>query len=89
MTTIQQTKDGLGIHTFMLRREFDYKEYRSLKLTLQQHIIIRRDNGNECYIKSSYFSHMGYFGITAELYMQKEHARLDIIVNPTNLLIDS
>lgn len=89
MTTIQQTKDGLGIHTFMLRREFDYKEYRSLKLTLQQHIIIRRDNGNECYIKSSYFAHMGYYGITAELYMQKEHARLDIIVNPTNLLNDS
>lgn len=89
MTIIQQTKDGLGIHTFMLRRKLTYEEYRTLKLTLQKHIYKRRDTDNDCYIKSSYFSHIGYFGITASLYMQNDHARLELIVNPTNLLNDS
>lgn len=90
MTTIQPTKDELGIHTFMLRRkDLHFDEYRKYKLILQRYIIKRRDTDDDCYIKSSYFSHIGFYGITAELQMKDNHAQLDLRVNPTNLLSDS
>lgn len=79
-------EDGFGIHTFMLTRQLNYEEYRCIKLILQQHILIRRDNDQDCYIKSSYFSSLGYCGITAILCMQNSFSRLELIVNPLNLL---
>lgn len=79
-------EDGFGIHTFMLTRQLNYEEYRRIKLILQQHIMIRRDDNQNCYIKSSYFSSLGYCGITAILCMQNSFSRLELIVNPLNLL---
>lgn len=85
-----QFEKEAGIHTFLLRRELkSYAEYRQLKLVLQRYILIRRDDADDCYIRSYYFTHIGYFGITAELTMKNGFTKLDIIVNPTNLLNDS
>lgn len=89
MCILHQLKNETGIHTFLLRRKnLSFDEYRKYKLILQRYIIKRRDTGNDCYIKSSYFSHIGFYGITAELQMKDNHAQLDLRVNPTNLLND-
>ena len=80
----------VGIHTFLLRRELhDYAEYRKYKLVLQRYVSKRRDNGNDCYIKSNYFEVIGYYGLTAVLQMKNGFAQLDLIVNPANLLSNS
>lgn len=85
-----QFEKEAGIHTFLLRRELkSYAEYRQLKSVLQRYVLIRRDDVDDCYIRSYYFTHIGYFGITAELTMKNGFTKLDIIVNPTNFLSGS
>lgn len=89
MCILQQPKNEAGIHTFLLRRKLNFAEYRQYKLILQRCVSIKREDNNDCYIKSYYFASIGYYGITAELTMKEGHARLDLRVNPTNLLNDS
>lgn len=89
MCILKQSKNETGIHTFLLRRKLSFAEYRQYKLILQRCVSVKREDNNDCYIKSYYFASIGYYGITAELTMKEGHAVLDLRVNPTNLLNDS
>lgn len=86
MQEILQTKDGFGIHTFMLTKNLNYEEYRELKLILQKNVWEKKELPDSSYIKSKYFMMLGYFGISSRLFMQNGFARLEIIVNPTDLI---
>ncbi len=86
MIDIKTTQDGFGIHTFMITSQLDYKKYRELKLILQKNIWEKQEFDNHSYIKSKFFMEQGYFGISSKLYLQNGFARLEIIVNPIDLL---
>lgn len=82
------TDDGFGIHTFMLTAPLNYEKYRKLKLILQKNVWEKKESDNQSYIKSKLFMTGGYFGISSKLYMQNGFARIEIIVNPTDLLAE-
>lgn len=82
------TNSGFGIHTFMLTASLDYEKYRELKLILQKSVWERKDSDNQSYIKSKLFMTEGYRGVSSKLYMQNDFARIEIIVNPTDLLAE-
>ncbi|MCM1060326.1 MAG: hypothetical protein NC452_08525 [Eubacterium sp.] len=79
---------GFGIHTFMLTASLSFEKYRELKLILQKNVWEKKEYDNQSYIKSKLFMTEGYFGISSKLYMQNGFARIEIIVNPTDLLAE-
>lgn len=82
------TDDGFGIHTFMLTASLNYEKYRKMKLILQKDVWEKTEDENQSYIRSKLFMTEGYFGISSKLYMQNGYARVEIIVNPTDLLAE-
>lgn len=88
MVNYKTTDDGFGIHTFMLTAPLNYEKYRKLKLILQKSVWEKKESQNQSYIKSKLFMTEGYFGISSKLYMQNGFARIEIIVNPTDLLAE-
>ncbi|MCM1327996.1 MAG: hypothetical protein NC253_01015 [Ruminococcus sp.] len=82
------TNSGFGIHTFMLTASLHFEKYRELKLILQKSVWEKKEVGNQSYIKSKIFMTEGYLGVSAKLYMQNGFARIEIIVNPTDLLAE-
>lgn len=85
MANYKTTDNGFGIHTFMLTAPLNYEKYRKLKLILQKNVLEKKESENQSYIKSKLFVTEGYFGISSKLYMQNGFARIEIIVNPTDL----
>lgn len=85
MVNYKTSADGFGIHTFMLTASLSYEKYRELKLMLQKNVWEKKESKNQSYIKSKLFMTEGYFGISSKLYMQNGFARIEIIVNPTDL----
>lgn len=85
MENYKTTDDGFGIHTFMLTAPLNYEKYRKLKLILQKNVWKKKEPQNQSYIKSKLFMTEGYFGISSKLYMQNGVARIELIVNPTDL----
>lgn len=82
------TNSGFGIHTFMLTASLNYEKYRELKLILQKNVWEKKESDNQSYIKSKLFMSEGYLGVSSKLYMQNGFARIEIIVNPTDLLAE-
>lgn len=88
MVNYKTSADGFGIHTFMLTASLSYEKYRKLKLILQKNVLEKKESNDQSYIKSKLFMTKGYLGVSSKLYMQNGFARIEIIVNPTDLLAE-
>lgn len=81
-----KSSNSFGIHTFMLTAPLSYEKYRDIKTVYQKNVWEKKETDNQSYIKTKFFMNKGFFGVSSRLYMQNGFARIEIIVNPTDLL---